>query len=251
VRTRSRRWLVAGLVAATGAGALALAGCSAGGSRDSTTSLGTGHAAASKVAAADQGGDAPLDALTQNEVQKAQELAVAAATSRLRATATPGGRRGRPEVVLTDQRTDKADKARRADVYLYDYATDQGAHAVVNVAGNKVESLVSKRGLQPAPSPAETSRAVQVLLDDKKLGPELRAMYKGATGQELRSPTDVWSQALIFKARTATGVAGVEKASQCGAHRCFQLFVRVPGGKWVDTTRLVIDMSARHAIVLG
>lgn len=259
MRTTPRQWLVAGLVAAVGAGAVVLGVTGGPGGAGKPTGTAPGSAAADAqgqrlpaervAAAAAAPAAAPLDPLNQSELQQAKDLAAAAVAGR---PGTAAGRQARPEVLHADQRTDKNDSVRTADVYLYDYAADQGVHTVVDLTGNKVTGVVRKPGLQPAPSRAETSRAVRILMDDQRLGPKLKTMYRQATGQDLTSPNDLWAQALIFKAKRATGMAGaLQSAGDCGRHRCFQLFLRLPGGKWVDTTRLVIDMSARRVLAVG
>jgi hypothetical protein len=33
--------------------------------------------------------------------------------------------------------------------------------------------------------------------------------------------------------------------ADCAKHRCVRLFIRLPKGKWLDTSRIVIDLSAK------
>ena len=247
------RWLVAGgvTVALTGAvGVAALAAQDPGGGTAVTQAAGP---------------PAPLDPLSADATRKAEGLAVDAVEAR------DGGGSGaapadpaRPDALegvqplLADDRTGKdavatggGDGARRQDVFLYDYAKGEGVQAVVNTTTGRVESVVSRRGFQPPPSRSEAEAAVSVLLADAQLGPSLKAQYRKATGHDLTGPGDVRSQALIFRAEMATGIPGAERAAACGDHRCVQLFVRLPDDSWVDTTRIVVDLTDARVLRLA
>lgn len=192
---------------------------------------------------------AALDPLSQDEIHKAQQLATSATAAKLPASRSVTGRGG-PQLLFADRRDDKADLQRRADVYLYDYASERGVHVVVNLTTSRIERFSSMPGLQPPPAPEETRRAVQVLLAHQRHGATLKAMYRAATGTDLTAPEQLWAQGFAFDARRATGVAGHERAPQCGPHRCVQLVIRIPGGKWVNTSRVVVDLSSQRVIVL-
>ncbi|WP_413098997.1 hypothetical protein [Streptomyces sp. Inha503] len=139
----------------------------------------------------------------------------------------------------------------RAEVQLYDYASDTLITRVVDLRSKKVLDSTRRHGVQPPPTLAEAREAVKVILADRGLGPGMRESYASQTGKRLTSPAQLRLQSMSFLGSRAEGVDGARKVSRCGEHRCVQLFVRVPGGKWIDTSRIVIDLSARRAAVIG
>lgn len=139
----------------------------------------------------------------------------------------------------------------RAEVQLYDYASDTLITRVVDLRSRKVIDSARRHGVQPPPTLAEAREAVKVILADRRLGPGMRESYASQTGKRLTSPAQLRLQSMSFLGSRAEGVDGARKVSRCGEHRCVQLFVRIPGGKWIDTSRIVIDLSARRAAVIG
>jgi hypothetical protein len=138
-----------------------------------------------------------------------------------------------------------------AEVQLYDYASDSLITRVVDLRSGKVLRSTRRHEVQPPPTLAEVRQAAKIILADRRLGDGMRASYTAETKKRLTSPSQLRIQGLSFLGSRARGVKGAEQVSQCGAHRCVQLFVRVPGGKWIDTSRIVIDLSARRTAVIG
>ncbi|WPB95306.1 Tat pathway signal sequence domain protein [Streptomyces malaysiensis] len=139
----------------------------------------------------------------------------------------------------------------RAEVQLYDYASDTLITRLVDLRAGTVLDSARQRGVQPPPTLAEAREAVKIVLADRRLGPGMRDSYASQTGNRLTSPSQLLLQGMSFLGSRAKGVDGARQVSRCGEHRCVQLFVRIPGGKWIDTSRIVIDLSARHAAVIG
>ncbi|MET8010141.1 hypothetical protein ABZU86_07600 [Streptomyces sp. NPDC005271] len=138
-----------------------------------------------------------------------------------------------------------------AEVQLYDYASDTLITRLVDLRSRKVIRSDRRRGVQPPPTLAEVRQAVKIILADRRLGPGMRDSYASETKKTLASPSQLLVQGMAFLHSRARGVSGAQKVSRCGVHRCVQLFVRIPGGKWIDTSRIVIDLSARRATVIG
>ncbi|WP_148082206.1 hypothetical protein [Streptomyces botrytidirepellens] len=138
-----------------------------------------------------------------------------------------------------------------AEVQLYDYASDSLITRLVDLRSGKVVRSTRQQEVQPPPTPAEVRQAVKVILADRRLGDGMRASYRAETKKRLTSPSQLLVQGMSFLGSRAEGVKGAEQVSQCGAHRCVQLFVRIPGGKWIDTSRIVIDLSAGRTAVIG
>ncbi|WP_203989357.1 hypothetical protein [Sphaerisporangium rufum] len=91
---------------------------------------------------------------------------------------------------------------------------------------------------RPAPSRDEEARATRLLLADPRLGPIVRAMYEGATGHPPGSARELRVHALIFRRHG------------CEVRRCLQLFVRFPGGAWLDVGRVIVDLTGGTVRVL-
>ncbi|MFI0776433.1 hypothetical protein [Streptomyces sp. NPDC021212] len=138
-----------------------------------------------------------------------------------------------------------------AEVQLYDYASDSLITRLVDLRSGKVLRSTRQHEVQPAPTLAEARQAVKIILADRRLGEGMRASYQAETKKRLTSPSQLRIQGLSFLGARAKGMKGAEQVSQCGAHRCVQLFVRIPGGKWIDTSRIVIDLSAGRTAVIG
>lgn len=189
-----------------------------------------------------------LDPLSSSEESKANTLA----------------KSGLPESLVAPERTDflysqlhEADKGtdltvgpRRADVYLYDYSRDRALLRVVDLDSGKVVSTAVVNG-QPSATAVEARRAAELVIRDQRLGPLLRKDFQRATGEQLTSARQLRTQALIFRAPQAVGAANASDVAACGKHRCVFLFAQLPGSEWVDTTRLVVDLSAGRVHVLN
>ncbi|MEU8827135.1 hypothetical protein [Streptomyces sp. NPDC048636] len=203
--------------------------------------------------------------LTSEESREAARIAVGHTTSRRGDTGTTRERNaaGAAGAEPLDTHRPPRPKAKsaapdgEAEVQLYDYASDSLITRRVDLRSGKVLASIRRHGVQPPPSLAEVRQAVKILLADRRLGPGMRASYASATKKKLTSPSQLKVQGMAFLAARADGVEGARQVSRCGVHRCVQLFVRVPGergrdgGTWIDTSRIVIDLSARRAAVIG
>ncbi|MBP8539162.1 hypothetical protein [Streptomyces sp. MK37H] len=254
-RRRHRRWRVSA--------ALALTAVLAGGGIAALRTAGSPASDASEPAAVVTSHSGRL---TSEESREASRIAIDAATKpgtakdRQKATEKGDGERnaagGSGAEPLDTRRPPRAESASsdtdsRAEVQLYDYASDTLITRVVDLRSKKVLDSVRRHGVQPPPTLAEAREAVKVILADRRLGPGMRESYASQTGKRLTSPAQLRLQSMSFLGSRAEGVDGARKVSRCGEHRCVQLFVRVPGGKWIDTSRIVIDLSARRAAVIG
>lgn len=255
---RHRRWRVSA--------ALGLTAVLAGGAIVALRTAGSPAPGASRPAAAVA---SPSGRLTPDESRAASRIAIDAVTRPGTAPArgdqdakkdTGGGERnaagGSGAEPLDTRRPPRAKSASsasdsRAEVRLYDYASDTLITRLVDLRSGKVLDSARQRGVQPPPTLAEAREAVKVVLADRRLGPGMRDSYASQTGKRLTSPSQLLLQGMSFLGSRAKGVDGARKVSRCGEHRCVQLFVRIPGGKWIDTSRIVIDLSARRAAVIG
>ncbi|MFD1936086.1 MULTISPECIES: hypothetical protein [Nonomuraea] len=184
-----------------------------------------------EAAQAVQESPAPGDPLTPEEIARAGEIA----------TATTHQKAGQTELLYVERDDDKdAEQARRAEAYLYDYADDTVIVRTVDLGASKVVEETKGKGVQPPPSKREELRAAELLLAHPRLGSGVRQSFRKAAGRELASPSDLALRGLIYS----------PERGACATHRCLRLFVRLPNGTFLDTSRIVIDLSAKKVHTL-
>ncbi|NUW45219.1 hypothetical protein [Nonomuraea rhodomycinica] len=177
---------------------------------------------------------APGDPLTPEEIRRASDIATSAGPRAHFAA-------GRAELLYVERDDGKGGEGeRRADAYVYDYGSDTLTVRTVDLAQGKVVREVSGTGTQPPPSKREETRAAELILAHPRLGEGMRAAYRRAAGKPLRSTADLWLRGLIYTARRG----------DCAEHRCVRLFVRLPDGTFLDTSRVVADLSAKKVHIL-
>ncbi len=172
------------------------------------------------------------DPLTSDEIARASAIASDGLRDHLSG--------GRTELLYVERDDDKAaEESRRADAYLYDYGSDRLIVRTVDLSRRKIVAERRGRGVQPPPSKREELRAAELLIAHPKYGKGLREAYEKAAGRKLRSATELGTRGLIF-------TPGHERGApvRCARHRCLRLFVRLPDGRWLDTSRIVADLSA-------
>lgn len=174
----------------------------------------------------------PGDPLTPGEISRAGAIATGPSHEHMKA--------GRVELLYVERDDDKAEGDRRAEAYLYDYADDSIIVRTVDLGANKIVRETRGKGVQPPPSRGEETAAAELLLAHPKLGRGVRRAYAKAAGRELRSAADLGLRGLIYS----------QPGGPCATHRCVRLFVRLPDGKHLDTSRIVIDLSAKKVRTL-
>ncbi|MEV0144198.1 MULTISPECIES: hypothetical protein [unclassified Nonomuraea] len=177
---------------------------------------------------------APGDPLSDEEIRRAGDIATSAGPRAHFAA-------GRAELLYVERDDGKASEGtRRAEAYVYDYGTDTLTVRTVDLGEGKVVREVSGTGTQPPPSHREETRAAELLLAHPRLGEGVRTAYRRAAGKPLGSTADLWLRGLIYTARRGA----------CATHRCVRLFVRLPDGTFLDTSRVVADLSAKKVQIL-
>ncbi|GAA0921208.1 hypothetical protein [Nonomuraea longicatena] len=197
------------------------------GARALFTSESTPEAASTRFA-----GPAPGDPLTPEEARRAGEIATAPSRAREKT--------GQVELLYVERDDAKDVVDRRASAYLYDYGDDSLTVRTVDLGNGRIVQETRDTGVQPPPSKAEEVRAAELVLADPKLGAGIRREYAKAAGRALRSAAELGLRGLIYQQRTGL----------CATHRCVRLFVRLPDGKHLDTSRIVVDLSAEKVHTL-
>jgi hypothetical protein len=228
-------WAV-GAVLAVGAGTASVFLLNGGGDPRGTAAIAT-----TKVQRA---APAPDDPLTEEEIRAATD-AVLGVTVR----STPGQQA--PELLYVERDDDKqAEDQRRANAYTYDYSQDKLTITTVDLKTSTVIGKETAEGVQPPPSDNEERRAAELILADPTLGNGVRSTYEGLAGKPLKSADDLHLRGVIFSPDHVNEPDNATAVADCGKHRCVRLFIRMPKGKWLDTSRIVIDLSAKKIYTL-
>lgn len=129
---------------------------------------------------------------------------------------------------------------RRAEVLLYDYASDKLIKQVVDLRTGKVAKTYTATGMQPPATPREVAEALKLLTADR-LASRLADGFRAATGKAYTGTDQIDVRAHVYSARAAD--SGAER---CGAHRCLSLVVQArDGGEFIDLHDIIIDLSGR------
>lgn len=130
------------------------------------------------------------------------------------------------ELLLVERRpVDKEQPGRRlADVYSYDYRSDETIHSIVDL--NTQERVQTERvqKLQLPLTENELARASQLIFNDPEQLSQIQIEYKRITGQTLIKPEQLHVKAFVFTADSLP--EGLNAASQnCGIQRCAQVLL--------------------------
>jgi hypothetical protein len=143
-----------------------------------------------------------------------------------------------------DEAKDAPADARRADVFYYDYANDEAFVQVINLKTGQVDEVNVLVG-NPLPiTSAETEAALQLILDHPRLGRALRDMTFQAIGLPLDAAWQIQAQGVPFFVASAQDSPMEKITAICEFHRCAQLFIPFNDSTFIDTSNLVIDLSA-------
>ncbi|MBD0709540.1 Tat pathway signal sequence domain protein [Streptomyces sp. CBMA291] len=186
------------------------------------------------------------DPLTDDELTRAETLALAPPAATAQQDVTGGRGPQRLGTVLADPLP--GDPDRRAEVRLYDYAHDELITRTVNLDTGKIERSATQRGVQPSAHPDELREAMELILASP-LGQGLKEDYRDATGKELASPAQLRFNGDLYRPYRETKVPA--PLARCGEHRCVRLVTKVLNGPWIDTRDLIVDLSARTVTRVG
>ncbi len=138
---------------------------------------------------------------------------------------------------------------RRADVFFYDYSSDEIIRQVVDLrAGEAVETTRTAVEQQPPVTSNEARAGIQLVLDHPQLGPTLRTLYRQLSGQDITGPEQLHVQAGIYTPRNGPGTPLASAASACDRHRCVYYLVPYDDGRYIDASNMVVDLSAGQVI---
>ncbi|MEZ5537089.1 MAG: hypothetical protein R3F02_15880 [Thiolinea sp.] len=131
-----------------------------------------------------------------------------------------------PELLLIERRpVDKAaDSQRLADVYSYDYSTNETIHDIVNLDTQQLIATERLQYLQLPLTENELQRSTAIIFSDQEEAALIRDEYQRITGNYLSSPEQLNIKAFAFTADTLPEQLN-PASQQCGLHRCAQVLL--------------------------
>ena len=136
---------------------------------------------------------------------------------------------------------------RRADMYVYNYDTDTLTHSIINLDTGAVDAVETAQNVQLPLTENETAQANQLALTDPQVSSVIQTQYKTIIGQPLTNPQDQLNvHTLIFKADSMLNQQ-LDRAANCGLHRCAQLLITTQTGYLVDLLPIV-DLSRSEVV---
>ncbi|MFZ1389142.1 MAG: hypothetical protein WBP46_04985 [Thiolinea sp.] len=170
-----------------------------------------------------------LDPLSPAELSKAVSLAApeqGAQLTAMRSAAAAPAVAHDVELLLVERRpVDKDQPGKRlADVYSYDYGSDETIHSIVDL--NTQERVQTERvqKLQLPLTENELARSSKLIFNDPEQLTQIQTEYKRITGQTLLKPEQLQVKAFVFT--TDSLPEGLNAASQnCGVQRCAQVLL--------------------------
>lgn len=176
----------------------------------------------------------PIQASETDPLNSAEiENALLISTSELTASQTTVSRRDststpitEPELLLIERRRQdkEAGTQRLADVYHYDYRTNQTIHTVVDLETQQAISTEQHQYLQLPLTENELQRSSDIIFSDPEQAALIGNEYQRITGQYLSSPEQLNIKAFAFSADTLPEQLN-PASQQCGLHRCAQVLL--------------------------
>ncbi len=177
-----------------------------------------------------QAGD--MDPLNATELSRAVSMAVttpapAVATSAARSlSVTANSTTPATELLLVERHLNEKDQSGRlADVYTYDYASNETIISVVDLDTNQIISSQRQQQLQLPLTDNELQRASDLIFADDEERGLLNTEFRRITGQTLTNPPQqLQVKAFVFHADSLPEQLNTA-SQQCGLHRCAQVLL--------------------------
>ena len=164
------------------------------------------------------------DPLSNDEISRVAALTVQPQVAARSSSPISSG--SQQEVLLIERHEQKGapEGQRRADVYIYDYATNELIESLVDLNTSKVISSTRKQGVQLPLTEGELKRAKQIVFDDEDERQILEHEYNRITSRVLSDTSELNIKAFTFTADSLPNRVN-EASKQCGVHRCAQLML--------------------------
>jgi hypothetical protein len=132
--------------------------------------------------------------------------------------------------------------SRVVDVVFYDYTADQQHQVTVDLSAGTVLDSIASTNIQPPTTPTEADVAMDLLLASPLRAAVARGFEDDGAGQLTRKDQ------VSYAGGSYKPTPGVQGAEDCGAHRCVELQIQSPSGRYLTTSGFVVDLSARTVI---
>jgi Cu2+-containing amine oxidase len=168
----------------------------------------------------------PNDPLSSSEMAKALSLTQSVSNSVPGNVAARAATQGRKELLLIERHEDKnAPKGQRlADIFTYDYATDELIESRVNLTSNEVVSSKRKKNVQLPLTENEVNRAKQIVFEDENERRILENEYQRITGRSFSTTDELNIKAFTFTRDSLPNRVN-EASKLCGLQRCAQMML--------------------------
>ncbi len=129
------------------------------------------------------------------------------------------------ELLLVERsHLNKNDNGRKADVYVYDYESNELIHSVIDLRSERVISTSRSQDVQLPLTAAEIERATDLVFGEEEQSRLLKDEYRRIVGQELLDPSQLNIKAFTFRADSMPQQVN-RASSACGIHRCALLLL--------------------------
>jgi len=188
-----------------------------------------------------------FDPLSLNEISKVTSLALPQALNsnslnsdgiraisgpQLRTASAPthntnSGAAPKTEVLLIERHEEEKNAPkdlRRADIFTYDYSTNELISSIVDLNTQQVVSTTRKKGIQLPLTENEIKRAKEIVFNDEDERQILAYEYQRITSRIMTDTTELNIKAFTFTADSLPNRTN-EASKLCGNHRCAQLML--------------------------
>ncbi len=130
------------------------------------------------------------------------------------------------EVLLIERNEQKGapKDQRRADVFIYDYSSNELIESLVDLNTSEVIRSERKQGVQLPLTANELKRAKQIVFEDEDERAILESEFRRISSRELTDTSELNIKAFTFLADSLPNRVN-EASKQCGVHRCAQLML--------------------------
>jgi|GEM_PF-4917669 len=158
----------------------------------------------------------------------------------------------RRELLLMEPRmaADKSSSASQAaNVYVYDYASDEVIHLIVDLNSRRVASQERVQNMQLPLTAAEVKRAIDIAFVDDANGQAIREEFRQITGRNLESVEQIQYKAFVFLASSVSEAKQVN-TRECGLRRCARLLLYTADNIALDLSP-IIDLSNERVLQIA
>ncbi len=167
------------------------------------------------------------DPLSNQEIDKIVSLVRGQAQATKRELRkSPDGKKYSKEILLVERHYQKnaPQDQRRADIYTYDYETNELIESLVDLNSSEVLATSRQQGVQLPLTKSELRRVKRIVFEDDEERQILENEYQRITSRKLKNFSELYFKAIIFTADSLPKLVN-EESKQCGLHRCAQLML--------------------------